>query len=261
MTQPPRSVPRIASSRLAQAFAVALVAAGCTIATTPATPPIPAGMTAACKGGALVFAPGFKPARPVDFVGFRRETTEPRAVPGSTTGQQEAAWTAVITTDSVGNPCSGASDVTACLRRFDALRALGDQCQGFPIVPKDAAFAKPGAAAPQPTGNCSLEALLYTRGDEIGVIRTFEEARAFFGVIDAPEEALYLVRLGGDGLSCGEGAPAAYRELPATSGGGYEVQSTAFGACGGLVSRKILRVSPAGAITVVSQSTFVDCSR
>jgi hypothetical protein len=112
--------------------------------------------------------------------------------------------------------------------------------------------------APPRPGYCGIDALVYTRGDEMGVIRTIEEARAFFGVIDAPEEALYLVRLSGEGLNCTESAPAAYRALPE---GGYEVQSTAFGRCGGLVSRKILKVSSAGIITVVSQSTFADCTR
>lgn len=229
-----------------------VVVAGCT-ATVTAQSPLPPGMTNACAGGVLQFAAGFKPARPVDFVGFRRETTVPRASPN---GAEEAALTVEITSDSVGNPCANASDVGACLSRFDALHVLGDKCNGLPIVPKDAAFGAPEAKPS--TGNCRLEALIYTRGDEIGVIRTIDEARAFFGVIDSPQEALYLVRLSGESLVCNDGAPAAYRALPE---GGYEVQSTGFGACGGLVSRKILKVTPAGALSVVSQATFVDCTR
>jgi hypothetical protein len=248
------------------AVALATVA-GCTITTsTPTTSPVPEGMTNACVGGKLRFAAGFKPTTPVSFVGFRTESTTPRPVPGSPTSQ-EAAWTAVITDDSVGNPCAGSSDVAACLKRFDSLRVLGDQCAGLPIVPKsfgvglaeaaaDVAAPGSGAAAPMQPGNCSVEGLLYTRADDIAAIRTLAEARAFFGVIDSPQEALYLVRLSGEGLSCAEGAPAAYRALPE---GGYEIQSTAFGRCGGLVSRKILKVTPAGDISVVSQSTFVDC--
>ncbi len=239
---------------LASALALALVAACTATVTTQA--PLPPGMTNACAGGVLQFAAGFKPARPVDFVGFRKESTVPRAVAGSPNGAQEAALTVEITRDSVGNPCSGAPDVAACLARFDALHVLGDKCNGVPIVPKDAAFGAP-EAKPQ-AGNCTAEALIYTRGDEIGVIRTLDEARAFFGPIDSPQEALYLVRLSGESLVCNEGAPAAYRALPE---GGYEVQSTGFGACGGLVSRKILQVTTLGAISVVSQATFVDCTR
>ncbi len=227
-------------------------------------------MTNACVGGQLRFAAGFKPATPVSFVGFRSESTTPRPVVGSSSNAQEAAWTAVITDDSVGNPCAGSADVTACLKRFDSLRVLGDQCAGLPIVPKsfglglaeaaaaDVAAPGAGAAAPVQAGTCSVQGLLYTRADDIAAIRTLDEARAFFGVIDSPQEALYLVRLSGEGLSCAEGAPAAYRALPE---GGYEIQSTAFGRCGGLVSRKILKVTPAGIISVVSQATFVDCVR
>lgn len=236
------------------AFALALVAACTASVTTQA--PLPPGMTNACAGGVLQFAAGFKPARPVDFVGFRKETTVPRAVAGSPNGAQEAALTAEITSDSVGNPCAGAPDVAACLTRFDALHVLGDKCNGLPIVPKDAAFG--GTEAKPSSGNCNLEALVYTRGDEIGVIRTTGEARAFFGVVDSPQEALYLVRLSGESLVCNDGAPAAYRALPE---GGYEVQATGFGACGGLVSRKILKVTTSGVISVVSQATFVDCTR
>lgn len=40
-----------------------------------------------------------------------------------------------------------------------------------------------------------------------------------------------------------------------------DVQATGFGACGGLVSRKILKVTTSGVISVVSQATFVDCTR
>ncbi len=262
----------LAFPRLVGVVAAVVLAtvAGCTITTsTPTTSPVPEGMTNACVGGKLRFAAGFKPSTPVNFVGFRTETTTPRTVvgPGTT---EEAAWTAVITDDSVGNPCAGSSDVAACLKRFDSLRVLGDQCAGLPIVPKsfglglaeaaagDVAAPGSGAAAPMQPGNCYVEGLLYTRADDIAAIRTIEEARAFFGVIDSPQEALYLVRLSGEGLTCAEGAPAAYRALPE---GGYEIQSTAFGRCGGLVSRKILKVTPAGVISVVSQSTFVDCVR
>lgn len=177
-----------------------------------------------CADGAgPSFARGFQPAVPVDFVGVRTENTSPRPVGSGTTADPapsppppledagadggrvgtEAAWTATLGEDRRGTPCAGATDAARCSEDLGALRLLGDTCQGLAIVPKDVAFgAAESPSAPQPTGTCSASYFVYTRGNTIGTFRTRAEALAFFGAVDTPEEAAYLLLLGGESISC-----------------------------------------------------------
>jgi hypothetical protein len=192
-------------------------------------------------------------------VGFRAERTTPDE-PDAAGVTKSTKWSASVTTDSVGSPCRGAREVTSCLAALDARRALGDVCNGIAIRAEGlelresrstdvAAPSEP--AAPLPPGTCSTTALVYTRGDDVGLVQTLEDARAFLGVIDAPEEALLLVRLSGEALSCADAAPAAYRQL---SDGSYEIQASYVTRCGDVATRKILRVTSSGEISVVSSA-------
>lgn len=256
---------------LAVPFALALVA-GCSVETTPTTPTthvIPDGMTAACKGGALLFANGFKPAKLTEFVGQRSEATEPRLVaapkpadppanpPTTTGGGTEAAWTATLGADRKGEPCAGATDRAACDKAFASYRVLADACDGLTVVPKAAPAVGADVAAPAPRtpGYCATSYYAYTQGAEIGHLDTLDKARAFFGGIDSPEEAIFLVQLSGEGLSCTGSAPAAFK----LSGDGYDVQTGAVDRYGCTVTRKIVHVTGAGQISVVSDEQLPAC--
>lgn len=206
---------------------------------------IPENMTNACTGAELRLAAGFTPQPVVDFIGFRTESTQPRPKTGDAgVNTTEAAWIATLDNDVSGVACSSASDRAACEKKLADLRLLGDQCQGIPIVPKDAA----GAAAPSEPGYCSLAYLVYTRGDEVGTVRSVSEAIAFFAGIDSPQEAMYLLRLSGEALICGGASPAAY----AKKDDGYDVQTGAGTRCGQSSNRRLVHVSKAGEIKVVS---------
>lgn len=217
---------------------------------------VPANMIAACTDGALNLCAGFAPARAVDYVGFRTESTTPRPATGDAgaTGATEAAWTATLGPDQVGTPCGGASDRAACEDRLAKLRVLGDACQGVPIVPKDVASG--AAEAPQQSGYCSTTYLVYTLGNDVVSLVDPVAVRQFLGTIDSPQEALYLVQASGESVGCGGSAPAAYREVE----DGYEVQSATPLRCAGSTTQKILHVSRDGAITVVSAPSGERCS-
>jgi hypothetical protein len=256
----------------AVSLAVTLGLAVGSVACLGAVAPVPSGMSSACESGTIRFAAGFKPTKPADYVGERLESTSPRtstpvAVPsssgsatappvGSSTGsQKEAAREVTSGSDSVGTACANASDRVACQKKLEQESVIGATCQGIVVVPKvrDVAFA-PEAAAPPPAGSCSATFYAYTRGDEVGNLSTRALALEFFGTIDSPEEALFLVKLSGESLSCAAEAPAAWR----ATADGYDVQSSAVDRCGEVTVRKILHVSAQGTITVVSSEKVSD---
>jgi hypothetical protein len=232
-------------------------AAGCSASVVqPILPPIPAGMTAACVNGALLYAAGIKPAPNASFVGFRVESTSPKFDNSMTTVRSVS-----FTNDVSGTICGDSADLAACTARLDALTVLGTDCQGQKIVPKAlsplgdseaAAFPSgdvAGApAAPLPTGTCSSQYLAYTRGEEVAAVRTLPEALAFFGAIDSPQEAMYIALLNGESMSCAGSAPAAYR----ATAKGYEVQSSNVDRCGNTISRRIVLVALDGTVTLLS---------
>lgn len=240
-------------------FVGASVAAS--VACTSAT--IPDGFTSACEAGAtttLRFAAGLRPEREVDFVGVRVESTVPRGggsplpspgmpCPPDAGGcdptprppQELAEWSADFTGDQRGVLCGGASDRAACEKLVRELRRMANVCDGLSVVAK--------AAAPpseKPRGTCSLTYLVYTRGDEVGTITSAPEARAFFGVIDSPQEAMYLASLEGERFTCDAATPAAYAEIA----DGYEV-ATSPGEPSSTCERRILQVSKAGVVRFV----------
>jgi len=200
---------------------------------------VPEGFTSACEAGQVSTTKGISPARPVDFLGVRVESTSPRPVTGGNSPDNEAAWTAAFTGDVQGTLCGGASDPAKCRDEVAKLRLLGDTCQGLRIVPK----VRPAdeAAPSQPTGTCETSYLLYTRGDEVGTLRTPDQVRAFLGDIDSPADAMWLASQGGEALVCSGPSPASYAKIE----GGYEI--TTASACG----TRVVRVTRDGTVTVV----------
>lgn len=78
-----------------------------------------------------------------------------------------AAATQLVIAAAAGSKCSGATDPASCATRFDAL-------------PVDQGWSY------------SASHLAYTRGDEVGVVTTLEDLKAFLGPIDTPGEAALL---------------------------------------------------------------------
>ncbi|MFO0642291.1 MAG: hypothetical protein U0183_23895 [Polyangiaceae bacterium] len=216
---------------------------------------LPDGYTSLCSGGVLTLARGFRPAAPVDFVGLRVESTSPRAVSASDPiaaggAQQVAAWSARFV-DSQGTLCGTAKDKAKCEKAVAAVRELGTTCQGLEIVPQVA--AREAAAIPQ--GTCETYYLLYTRGDEVGLVRSAREAVAFFGPIDSGEEAAYVARAGGETLVCaGAGGGAGY----ASVAGGFNV-STGQVDCEGAATGRIVQIAANGAPSVVEAGETAVC--
>ncbi len=171
----------------------------------------------ACEGGTLNFTKGFKPEPGVDFIGFRTEKTTPRQI-GDDPNEVEAVWSASFSGDTHGTLCATASDKADCERRVAETNLIGTTCNGAAVVPQDRAVGAPEAPTP---GTCARSYVLYTRGDEIGTVEGYAQARELFGTIDSPEEALYLVQLRGGAVSCGGQSPAG----TIATDDGYEVRA------------------------------------
>lgn len=186
---------------------------------------VPDDMTNACPDGVLSYASALKPALPVDFAGTRVERADFVA---------DGRYTFRITRtqDTFGTPCATAKDKPLCERNLDAIRVLGATCNGGAVTPA----AAPAEPTPSP---CVATYLVYTRGDEVGAIVTAEQARAFFGPIDTPQEAMYLASLGGETFSCSSPARPGYKTTPE----GYEL--LAADDC----VRRFLRVTREGVVT------------
>lgn len=214
---------------------------------------LPEGYTSLCPGGVLTVARGFRPAVPVDFVGLRVESTFGRAAtasdsaPGATT---VAEWSARFI-DKQGTLCGTAKDKAKCEAAVAAVRELGTTCQGLAIVPQ---FAAPEAPS-VPQGTCETQYLLYTRGDEVGLVRDTREALAFFGPIDSGEEAAYVARAGGEVVMCGgAGGGAGY----ASVAGGYNV-ATGEVDCEGESRGRIVQIVTNGTASVVEVGETAVC--
>ncbi|HQY61290.1 MAG: hypothetical protein IPF92_22025 [Myxococcales bacterium] len=254
--------------------AAALLVTASAACADPST--VPDGFTSACEPVVgLRLAAGLRPAKDVDFVGFRTESTQlvessagspatdgpcpagaacpPRpTTPSAPRTGWIAQWSARFSDDVRGVPCSGASDRPTCERRVAELRLIASECDGFSVVPKVAA---PGGAV-RSTGECTMSYLVYTRGDEVGTVSTDESARTFLGDINSPQEAILLAKLGGEAFSCDATSPAAY--APASDG--YELSSSKVSvdpsgtpvAC----RRRILQVTKDGVVRFLRQE---DC--
>lgn len=187
-----------------------VVAAGC-----GATTPVPEGFTSLCPS--LALTKGLRPTQPVDGIEHRSEVAD------------AGGWS-VASDDKQGSLCSAATDKAACEKKVAATRVL-TTCNGVAL--KEAAFA------PEQQ-RCQASYYVYTRGDEVGTLRSLPDTLAFLGEIDSPEEAVLVAQMNGEAFSCGE-REASFRVV----GGGFEVSASAV--CGA----RILRVSNKGVVTLV----------
>lgn len=237
--------------RVVVAFGALALVALSTACSTPGA--LPDGYTSLCPQGQLTLTRGFRPAVPVDFVGLRVESTFGRGARASDPApgaSSVAEWSARFI-DTQGTLCGTAKDKAKCEQAVAAVRELGLTCQGLTIVPK----AAPAEAPSRPQGTCETQYLLYTRGDEVGLVRDTREAIAFFGPIDSGEEAAYVARTGGEVVMCvGVGGAAGY----ASVAGGYNV-ATGEVDCEGDPRGRIVQIATNGAASVVDAGDTGAC--
>lgn len=135
-----------------------------------------------------------------------------------------------------GSGCASSSDATRCQAALDQAR-LGHGA-GWPGKWFDGWGATP-----------SRRFLVFTRGDEVGVVDTPEALVSFLGTIDTPEEARFVLSTVSPPLEC--------YTAPFKTGwrrdddGAWEIV-TNVGDCGGAV-RLQTKISPAGVVTTVSR--------
>jgi hypothetical protein len=161
---------------------------------------------------------GVKPAEAVDYLAIRYRTFGPDAGANST-----------AVSESFGTPCGGATEPATCTAALDAL-------------PVDPVFFNGGAGE---LGGASYQ-LVWTRGNEAGVIGTRDELLAFLGTIDSAQDAALVARfVESHSLTCN--VPSAQ-----TTAAGVEVLTRTGFACGeGTAEREhILLIAPDGTATV-----------
>jgi hypothetical protein len=169
--------------------------------------------------GEFTPAPGFsqfdlsrlQPAQPATYVELR-----------------EGLGLTVTVLAAHGDKCAEASDRTACETAFDALTTT----QGF--------------------GHCvdhdCVKYYVVNRGEDSYTVGTLPELQDFFGVIDAPEEALSIASAHGYSWSASRIEEGAYRAVPE----GYELIVTQMtSSCDPIErSRYLLLVTSSGDVTV-----------
>jgi hypothetical protein len=195
-----------------------------------------------------------KPAVPVDYVELRRQTfpnssyQDPDA--GADGGADAGPPPVVLNTASAsGSACATAAYKNACLEKL-AAAAVQNGTDGWSLDVN-------GGNAPAPP-TFDKYFLVYTRGEEVGVVRSADELVTFFGAIDTLEEARLLLTSKGYTLSC--------QEEPRKSGwrqntdGSWEVVIPG-GGCASYI-RIRFRVGVDGSVTKISsEDTAVACGR
>lgn len=132
--------------------------------------------------------------------------------------------------ESVGERCGGAADAAACEAAFAALTA-----------PPDAWAMGTGGGIPAP-----LFYILYTRGDEVGVVGR-SDLEAFLLPTDDVYDAAFLAQVATLGsVDC---SAASARAVP----GGHEVVTRRSETCGGGVIDFRVFVGEDGVTTIVEQ--------
>lgn len=121
-----------------------------------------------------------------------------------------------------GKLCATAADPARCTKSYNA---LAYEAPWSPIV-------------------------YFTRGDEVGVVKSAANAVTLLGGVDSAEEAFFVAGLAGFRFSCGGSNPAAYR----ATDDGFEI-ATEVGGCGKPRERVVVHVHASGAIDEVSRTT------
>ncbi len=197
-------------------------------------PSAPEGYTSMCDGDILRLVEGFRPAKDVDYLASRRDEVV------FASGAVEAGVT-TTTLERRGTPCATAKDKGACESALGRARALVGSCLGAPIVPK---FKVPEEGAPDPKRTCSATYLVFTRGDEVGLVVSAADVRGFFGAIDTPQEAAYVAQRGGENVTCQ--TTEAMRAAYATVAEGISIVAQ------GEAEPRIVRVAPDGTVSLVA---------
>ncbi|MEM9075241.1 MAG: hypothetical protein AAGE52_42485 [Myxococcota bacterium] len=160
----------------------------------------------ACGGNTFLSIDGLTPGDPVDYLELRGG----------------------LTTSTIGSLCGGASDAAACMDAYNNLLPAGD---GWAETP--------GGGAPP-----SFAYLVFTRGDEVGVIGT-GAVNAFLAPVASAANAAFLAQVQTRGFVACD-IPAA-QEVP----GGFEVITTTTFPCGGAVEDSRVFVGADGETTVL----------
>jgi hypothetical protein len=208
-----------------------------------------------CLNRTVALLPGFRPARPAQYIEIRTES----AYPSGTAGLQFNQYTV----EKTGRPCDLSPQGSACYSQFTQVRLLPTDAKSCQDGQYGTGTTVGGDAAPSPKqppppepgagiyGGCNVEYLLYTVGGTVGVAQTLPEIRAFLGSIDSPQEAFYLARNSGYRISCDDGPVPEWR---AARGGGYELRvQKRFGTCQDGIIEATVVVSSDGNLTKLSE--------
>jgi hypothetical protein len=136
-----------------------------------------------------------------------------------------------------GSACATATSKQTCLDALANLRAVKAE--------SDCSFGMTG---------CYASYLAFTRGDEVGIVRTREETARFFGKVDTAAEAFALATFDGYYGSCSASpwaTPATYRVVD----GAIEIVVIK-SQCNQKDERVVLRVMPDGTTSIVSTKTL-----
>ncbi|MBK8408712.1 MAG: ferritin-like domain-containing protein [Sandaracinaceae bacterium] len=175
--------------------------------------------TTSCDEGLILEAA--EPASAVDYLAIRRVFQD---------NGSGAAVPAPAVDSSFGALCETASDEPACLAEVDGLPT--ETGFGYPYSPFETYATR--------------YQLIWTRGDEVGVVTTDEELRAFLGTIDNAEEAMLIARFAAGHRVLCDGPNTRVTDE------GIEVLTTTGDTCGPgtMRSEHILLIAPDGTATV-----------
>lgn len=171
----------------------------------------------------------FKPTRPFDYLELR--------VTGWPYGEDTPSDDLRI--DSTGQKCATATDRSACESSLASTKLRTGFGHGTV------------SSIPCCTVNFAYY-LLLNSGDTVELIDRLDTLRGFFGTIDSPEEAAFLVQAydGNYQLSCQHGVRAVE--------GGYEVALSIPATCYSTGTRRVWHVSTSGVVMDVMAEPFKD---
>jgi hypothetical protein len=215
-------------------------------------PPYPDEPSFTCTAPLEGILTNLKPATPVDYVELRdqefdQQTREPArgdggapdADAGDDAGVLPGPLLPTKTGASNGTACATASNRSACLEALAEAR-----------IAAGAGWATEfggGLMAPEPT--FTRRFLVFTRGDEVGIVGTRAEVATFLGPIDTLEEARLLVTTGNRDLTCTtDPFKSGWRQ---NADGSWELL-IAYSDCG-TYYRLRLKVTPDGMVTEIDR--------
>lgn len=174
-----------------------------------------------CEGSIYAPLTGVTPARPVDYMEMREEYDVRTAQPA------DGGLASLYVQAKEGTPCATATNKPRCEADLQSYRVQDANGQLKPL----------GARMPGYTY------LIYTRGDEVGVVRNAQQLGAFLDPVDTVKDAALVATWNGHGVRCG-GKDA--RAVP----GGFQLVTTTGSACGEGTHRD------ENVVTVTSNGTF-----